>query len=96
MITFLRRLFAPRGTLLIADILAETTVHVLSSGERKAIISKFEDGPGLPVRQQLVQALIFTAAEVAQQGGIRIDWELVSRVCPQPPVAPQPGGANNA
>ena len=89
---WLRSLFAPRGTLLVADILAETTVHVLSSGERKAIISKFEDTPDQRVRQQLVQALVFTAIDIARERGIGISWDRLAALYPMPapPAAPPP------
>ena len=90
----LQRLFAPRGNLLVADILAETTVHVLSSGERKAIISKFEDTPDQRVRQQLVQALVFTAIDIARERGIGISWDRLAALYPMP-APPPPGGVNN-
>ena len=88
---WLRMLFAPRGNLLVADILAETTVHVLSSGERKAIISKFEDTPDQRVRQQLIQALVFTAIDIARERGIGISWDRLASLYPMPaPPAPPP------
>ena len=94
---WLRSLFAPRGNLLVADILAETTVHVLSSGEHKGIISKFDDTPDQAVRQRLIQALIFTAIDIARERRIGISWDRLAALYPMPvpPAAPPPGGADN-
>ena len=91
---WLRALFAPRGNLLIADILAETTVHVLSTGEHKGIISKFEDTPDQAVRQRLIQALVFTAIDIARERGIGISWDRLASLYPMP-APPPPGGVNN-
>ena len=88
----LQRLFAPKGNLLTADIVAEATLHLMSDGQRKAIVSKFEDNPTQDRRQQMVQHLIFTGIEVARVGAIGINWQALAQMYPPPTptAAPAP------
>lgn len=97
---FLRGLFAPRGNLLTAEILAEVTLHLLTTGEAKTVISKFADGPEQRVSQGLIQALINGAISVARERHISINWPAVATLHPPypehaaalpppPPVAPK-------
>lgn len=90
---FFRNLFVPHGNLLVRDIVAEVTLHVMDDGQRKAIVSKFEDTPDHRLRQALVQHLIFTGIDVARERGIGINWEAVARAYPFQPAPPPPAPA---
>lgn len=88
---WLRALFAPRGSLLVADILAEVTLHIMTTGEFKAITSKYEDSPAQPISQRLVEGLIFTAINIGKERGVFINWANLERQYPFP--GPQPPSA---
>ena len=91
----LQRLFAPQGNLLTADIVAEVTLHLMSDGQRKAVVSKFEDNGTQDRRQQMVQHLIFTGIELARVGAIGINWQALAQMYPPPApsAAPAPPAA---
>ena len=88
MIAFLQRLVIPRGNLLTAEILAEVTLHILGTGEFKAISSKYEDTREKPISQRLVEGLIYTAIQIGKERGVAINWPELQRQHPFAPPAP--------
>lgn len=81
----LARVFTRSGNLLGPDLLAEVTVHLTVEGTRKAIISKLDDEPGFATRQKVVQALLFTAMEMAKERAIGINWQQLHALYPYNP-----------
>lgn len=82
--------------LLTQEILAEVTVFLMNNGQRKSIISKIEDDANRTLRQQVVQALIFAAIDVAKERAIGINWQGLSQLYPYqgpPAAAPAPAPA---
>lgn len=78
--------------LLGADLLAEVTLHLTAEGARKAIVSKLDDDTQHDVRQRLIQALIFTAIDLARERAIGINWGEVSKLHPFQGPGPAPPG----
>ena len=99
-LTWLAALFRPQGSLLVQPIEVEVNLYLLGAGQHKAMVSKFEDSPEQGLAQRLIQALIFTAIDVARERHISINWAAVAqRHPPYPehaaglgPPAPAPGG----
>lgn len=82
-------LYRPLGNLLGPDIQAEVTVHVLEH-DFKSVISKIEDQPGFALRQRVIQALLFSAINVAKERAIDIRWDALAQLYPPHPPAPGP------
>ncbi len=99
-LAFLSELFAPRGNLLTADIMAEVTMHVLTDRQVKTIISKYPDNPQQEVTQALIQGLLNAAVGIAKERRVSIDWNVLRQAHPpypehvamRPPPSPAPGG----
>lgn len=70
--------------LLGPDLLAELTLHLTVDGHRKVIASKLDEQPGWQTRQQVVQALLFTAIDMAKERGIGINWAGLEQLYPYP------------
>ena len=83
---FVQRLFAPRGNLLVADIIAECTIHVLSNGTSKTWASKV---PNQPAAEALIQGMLNTSMQVGKQFGVGINWQALGQMYPYTgPAAP--------
>lgn len=91
MIAFLKRLFAPRGNLLTADIIAELEITILSTGECKAGISKFHDNQEQHVAQAIINGGIQHLVSFARERGISINWDILKQMYPPQPQGGQRG-----
>jgi hypothetical protein len=78
------KVFAPKGNLLIRDLLAEVVMHIASDGVRRTSFSKFEG----PVAHHVVQGLVHSGIEFAQANGITINWVAMNHVLPYQGVNP--------
>ena len=85
LIGFFRSLFRPQNSLLVATIDVEVNLFLMSSGQHKAIVSKFEDTREQAMAQRLIQALIFTGIDVARERHISINWQAVAQRHPPYP-----------
>ena len=87
---WLKALFMPQDSLLIQTIDVEVNLFLMSSGQHKAMVSKFEDSPEQALAQRLIQALIFTGIDVARERHISINWQAVAQ---RHPPYPEHAGA---
>ena len=94
---WLRALFAPRGNLLTADILAEVTMHVMSDLSSKTSLSKFPDNAHGQVAQAIIQGLIHEAIRLAKERHISLNWPGIAAMHPPyPDHLEQLKGVDNA
>lgn len=82
MIAFLKRLFAPQGNLLTADIVLEINMVLLTSGYMKSTISKFQDDRNQSLSQAVIRMYVNALIEFAKEHRITIQWDKVAALHP--------------
>ena len=85
LVRLLQRVFAPEGNLLVTDLLAEVTIHILANGTHKTMLSKLgTQAQAHPV----IQALVLAGIEVAKQHGVSINWVAMNHLAPYQGTVP--------
>jgi hypothetical protein len=83
-LAWIQAIFAPKGNLLVRDLLAEVSMHIASDGVRRTSYSKFEG----PVAHHVVQGLVHSGVEFAAANNISINWVAMNHMLPYQGVNP--------